>query len=167
MPASMFLPGDVEQAVQTLLQNALPSVNVGSIGDLDTDENGELVFDPPAVRTFYATTRYVANGDSQALTYDDTSHQIDIWCAAENLTSLEAQRYDTLALVAQVLPVLAGARLALADGSVSDPVRLLQLMGSLQGRQGAPVRTVYTIAIEVPGIAQFPGTYASGNEDNG
>ena len=165
MPASMFLPGQVETAIQALLKLALTGVNVGSIGDLNTDENGELIFDPPAVRTFYATSRYEAHGDSQALTYDDTSHQFDIWCAAENLTSLEAQRTDTLTLVAQVLPVLAGARLPLADGSVSEPVRLMGVAGSLQGKQGAPVQTVYTISIEVPGIAQFPGTYAAGNED--
>ncbi len=166
MPASMFLPGDVETAVQALLTAGLPSVSVGSIGALDTDENGELVFDPPCARTFYANSHYVANGDSQALTYDDTSHQIDIWCAAENLTSLEAQRTDSLTLVGQVLPVLAGARISLADGSLSEPVRLMSITGALQGRSGAPVRTVYIIAIEVPGIAQFPGTYAAGNEDN-
>ena len=166
MPASMFLPGDVEAGVQALMKAALGGVNVGSIGDLNTDENGELVFDPPAARTFYANSRYVANSDSQALTYDETDHQIDIWCAAENLTSLEAQRNDTLALVAKVLPVLAGARIALADGSVSEPVRLMGVTGALQGKSGASVRTVYVIAIEVPGIAQFPGTYAAGNEDN-
>jgi len=165
MAASMFLPGDAETALHVLLAGALPAANVGSIGDLDTDENGELVFDPPSVRTFYSNSKYACNSDNQALTYDDTSHQIDIWCAAENLTSLEAQRTDTLSLVAQVLPVLAGARLALPDGSVSEPVRLMGVTGALQGRSGAPVRTVYVIAVEVPGIAQFPGTYAAGNED--
>ncbi len=166
MAASMFLPGDVETAVQALLKAALPSVSVGSIGDLDTDENGELVFDPPCARTFYATSHYVANGDSQALTYDDAGHQIDVWCAAENLTSLEAQRTDSLALVGQVLPVLAGARLRLPDSSLSEPVRLVSITGALQGKMGAPVRTVYVIAIQVPGIAQFPGTYAAGSEDD-
>jgi hypothetical protein len=161
----MFLPGDVETAIQALLKLALPAIHVGSIGDLDTDENGELVFDPPAARTFYSSSHYEAHGDSQALTYDDVGHQIDIWCAAENLTSLEAQRTDTLTLVATVLPVLAGARLPLPDGSVSEPVRIQAVQGSLQGKMGAPVRTVYTVSIEVPGIAQFPGTYAAGNED--
>jgi hypothetical protein len=44
-------------------------------------------------------------------------------------------------------------------------VRIQAVQGSLQGKMGAPVRTVYTVSIEVPGIAQFPGTYAAGNED--
>jgi len=164
MAASMFLPGDADMALQALLTTALAGVNVGSIGDLNTDENGELVFDPPCVRTFYASGEFINNNDSQALTYDDTAHYFDLWCAAENLTSLEAQRGDTLALVAQVLPVLAGARLSLADGTLSEPVELMGIKGNLQGRQGAPVQTIYLVSIKVPGIAQFPGTYAAGSQ---
>ena len=156
MPASQLLPVDVQSAVQSLLKNELSGVNVGSIGDLTTDENGELIFDPPCVRTFFSNTRYAGDNDNLALTYDDTSHELQIWCAAENLSSLEAQRMDTLKLVGRVLPLLAGALLQLADGSQSEPCRLVSLVGSLQGRQGAPVATVYTITIEVPGIAQFP-----------
>jgi hypothetical protein len=154
--ASMFLPDDVQTALQALLTTELPDVNVGSIGDLTTDENGELIFDPPCARTFFAGSRYGGNGDNLALAYDDTSHEIQIWCAAEDLSSLEAQRLETLKLVSQVLPIVAGAKLALADGTTSEPLRLTNVAGSLQGHAGAPVATVYTITIEVPGIAQFP-----------
>ena len=63
---------------------------------------------------------------------------------------------DTLSLVAQILPVVAGARLTLPDGSTTEPIRLKSVVGSLQGKQGAPVATVYTIKVQVPGIAQFP-----------
>jgi hypothetical protein len=156
MAASQFLPGDVQSSLQALIKAALPDVNVGSIGDLSTDQNGELVFDPPCARTFFSGTDYGETHDNLALTYDEASHEIDIWCAAENLQSLEAQRMDTLALVAEILPVLAGAELALPDGSTTQPVRLKSVVGSLQGRQGAPVATVYTIKVEIPGIAQFP-----------
>lgn len=154
--ASMFLPGDTQSALQALLSSALPTVNVGSIGDLNTDENGELVFDPPCARTFFAGTDYGETHDNLALAYDESSHEIDIWCAAENLTSLEAQRLDTLSLVAQVLPAVAGAELALADGTTTEPVRVRNIVGSLQMKRGAPVSTVYTIKVQVPGIAQFP-----------
>jgi hypothetical protein len=146
--ASMFLPGDVQTALQALLVSAL--------GDLNTDQNGELVFDPPCARTFFGDSDYGETQDNLAITYDDVSHTIDIWCAAENLQSLEAQRMDTLTLVAQILPVLAGAELELADGTTTQPVRLKSIVGSLQGRMGAPVATVYTIKVQIPGIAQFP-----------
>jgi hypothetical protein len=157
----MFLPGDTQSALQALLANAEITMNgvplsVGSVGDLNTDEDGELIFDPPCARTFFVTTDYGQTHDNLALAYDDSSHEIDIWCAAENLRSLEAQRLDTLTLVAQILPVVAGARLLLPDGSTTEPVRLRNIVGSLQGRQGAPVTTVYTIKVQVPGIAQFP-----------
>lgn len=156
MSASQFLPGDVQASLQALLTASLGGVNVGSLGDLNTDQNGELVFDPPCARTFFADTDYSETQDNLALTYDDASHTIDIWCAAENLQSLEAQRMDTLSLVAQILPVVAGARLTLPDGSTTEPIRLKSVVGSLQGKQGAPVATVYTIKVQVPGIAQFP-----------
>lgn len=156
MSASQFLPGDTQAALQALLTASLANVNVGSLGDLNTDQNGELVFDPPCARTFFGATDYGESSDNLALCYDDASHEIDIWCAAENLQSLEAQRMDTLSLVAQILPLVAGARLVLADGGATEPIRLKSVVGSLQGRQGAPVATVYTIKVEVPGIAQFP-----------
>jgi len=156
MSASQFLPGEVQRALHALLINALPGVNIGSIGDLNTDQNGELVFDPPCARTFFAGTDYGETHDNLALAYDEASHEIDIWCAAENLSSLEAQRRDTLSLVAQILPVLAGAVLVLADQSTTEPVRLRSIIRTLQGKQGAPVATVYTIKVQVPGIAQFP-----------
>jgi hypothetical protein len=56
----------------------------------------------------------------------------------------------------QIVPVLAGAELELSDGTTTQPVRLKSVVGTLQGRQGAPVTTVYTIKVEIPGIAQFP-----------
>jgi hypothetical protein len=152
----MFLPGDVQGALHELLRQALPNVNIGSIGDLAIGDDNELAFDPPCARTFFAGTDYGETQDNLALCYDDTSHEIEIWCAAENLRSLEEQRKNTLELVAQIVPVLAGAELELSDGTTTQPVRLKSIVGTLQGRMGAPVTTVYTIKVEVPGIAQFP-----------
>ena len=154
--ASMFLPGDQQAALQALLTSSLPGVSIGSLGDLPADDKGELVFDPPCARTFFAGLVYEGDNDNLALAYDDCAGEMQIWCAAENMTSLEAQRMDTLALVAKILPVIAGARLQLADGTSTEPIRLKRIEGSLQGRQGAPVSTVYIIVLEVPGIAQFP-----------
>ena len=155
--SSMFLPLTVDQAVQTFLKANLTDVNVGSIGELDTDESGELVFDPPCARTMYQSAEFGEAADNLQLTYDDASHTIDIWCADENLASLEAQRQQSLAVISQLLPVIAGARIPLSDGSTTEPVRLVRVQAALQGANGAPVRTVYVVTVEIPGIAQFPG----------
>lgn len=154
---SMFLPLMVDQAVQAFMAANLTGVNVGSIGELDTDEDGELVFDPPCARTMYSSTEFGEAADNLQLTYDAVDHAVDIWCADENLASLETQRQASLAVISQLLPVIAGARISLSDGSASEPVRLVRVQAALQGRNGAPVRTVYIVTVIVPGIAQFPG----------
>ena len=156
--SSMFLPLTVDQAVQAFMKANLTGVNVGSIGELDTDENGELVFDPPCARTMYASTEFGEAADNLQLTYDDVAHTIDIWCADENLQTLEAQRQQSLAVVSQLLPVIAGAKISLNDDSTTEPVRLVRVESKLlQAQGGTPLRTVYIVTVLVPGIAQFPG----------
>ena len=161
MPSSMVLPGDVEQALLNALSNGLTNINVGAIGDKDINDDDQLVLEMPCARQRYVSTEYKNQGDNQWLTYD-TSHIFEIWCAAEDLTSKAAQRTATLSIIALVLPLIAGARLTLADTSVTEPV-------VLQGINKLPddiVGQIYIVTIEVCGIAQFPGTLAAGNEDN-
>jgi hypothetical protein len=162
----MVLPGDAEQALLAALTAGLTGINVGAIGESDINDNDELVLQMPCARQRYASTEYRNQGDNQWLTYD-VSHIFEIWCAAENLTSKEAQRTATLAVVALVLPLVAGARLTLPDGSVTEPV-------ALKGIGKLPddiVGQIYICTVEVCAIAQFPGTLAAGtptpgNEDN-
>jgi hypothetical protein len=160
MPASMVLPGDVEQALVAALAAGLTGIYVGAIGSSDINDNDELVLEMPCTRTRYAGTQYKNQGDNQWLTYD-VAHIFEIWCAAEDLTSKEAQRTATLTVVGQVLPLIAGARLVLADTSVTEPVEL-KSVGKLPDDI---VGQIYIVTIEVDAIAQFPGTLASGNED--
>ncbi len=161
MPASMVLPGDVEQALLNALTVGLPGINIAAIASSDINDDDELVLKMPCARTRFAGTEYRNQGDSQCLTYDVT-HIFEIWTAATDLTSKEAQRTATLAVVALVLPLVAGARLRLPDLSVTEPVALKSI-GKLPDDI---VGQVYICTIEVCAIAQFPGLLATGNEDN-
>jgi hypothetical protein len=161
MPASEVLPGDVEQALLAALESNLPGINVGAISDKDINDDDQLVLYMPCARQRYVGTEYRNQADNQWLTYD-TCHNFEIWCGAEDLTSKEAQRTATLAILTLVLPLVAGARLPLPDGSVTEPVAL-KTIGKLQDDI---LGTIFILSVEVSGIAQFPGTLAAGNEDN-
>ncbi len=160
MPGSMVLPGDVEQSLLAALTGGLADINVGAISDKDIGDDDQLVLEMPCARQRYVGTEYKNQGDNQWLTYD-VSHIFEIWTAAEDLTSKEAQRTATLAIIALVLPLIAGARLMLADTSVTEPVALKSI-GKLPDDI---VGQIYIVTIEICAIAQFPGTLAAGNED--
>ena len=154
-PGTQFLSLDVEAALQTLLTAQLPGVNVDSIGEKDLNDDDQLVFDPPCVRTRHGGTDY-KSVESQELTYN-AAHIMEVWCCAEDLRSKEAQRAATEALLATVLAIVAGARLLLSDGThKSEPIRLVGVTDVYQETVGS----CYILAIAVPGIAQFPGTNA-------
>ena len=161
MPVSMVLPDDVEQSMLTALSAGLANINVGAISDKDIDDDDQLVLDMPCARQRYVGCDYRSLGDNQALTYE-APHLFEIWCAAEDLTSKEAQRTATLQIVRLVLPLIVGARLPLADGSITEPV-VLRSIGKLPDDI---VGTIFIVTVEVSAIAQFPGTLSSGNEDD-
>jgi hypothetical protein len=157
----MVLPDDVEQALLAALTAGLKGIYVGAIGDSDINDDDQLILQMPCARQRYVSTEYRNQGDNQWLTYD-VCHLFEIWTAAEDLSSKEAQRTATLALLRKVLPLMAGARLALPDGSVTEPVALKGI-GKLPNDI---IGQIYICTIEVSAIAQFPGTLATGNEDN-
>ena len=135
----------------------LTGVDVGSIGDNEIDDNDQLVFDPPCVRTRHAGTQYAGGLDNQQLNYN-ASHIFEVWCVAENLRSKEEQRGDTETLLGTVIQQLAGARLVLTDGSESEPIRLVDVRDFPQDLVGL----IYILRVAVPGIAQFPRTNSEG-----
>jgi hypothetical protein len=161
MPASMVLPGAVEQTLVSALTSGLENTFVSPIGEEDINDDDQLVLQMPCARPRYAGSQYKNQGDNQWVTYD-VSHFFEIWCGAEDLSGKEAQRAATLAVVALVLPLIAGARLRLPDTSVTEPVALKSI-GKLPDDI---VGQIYIVTIEVCAIAQFPGTLAAGNEDN-
>jgi phage gp37-like protein len=158
---STFRIDYVEASLIHLLQNSLPGpnaygspVDVDSLGDKDFDEDGILVFRPPAVRVLYTGSDYTPTADNKRLTYN-ASHPFDVLCSESSLRSKADMRRQTLVLVSAVLDQLSGARLALADNSTSMPVTILGVQLVVQ--PGGPVDQFYSISITVPGIAQFDG----------
>jgi hypothetical protein len=169
MPASMVLPGDAEQSLLAALSANLNPVTdaypqgifTGAIGDKDINDDDQLILQMPCARQRYVGTAFKSESDNQWLTYD-VSHVFEIWCAAEDLTSKEAQRTATTKVLSVVLPLIAGARLTLPDTSLTMPVALKNI-GKLPDDI---VGSVYILTVEICGIAQFPGTLAAGSEDS-
>lgn len=165
MPSQM-LTADMETAVANLIKAGLgggSGVDVDSIGERDINEEGQLVFRPPCVRTRYAGGNYGPPKENTHTVYD-YAPQIEIFCVDEDLRSSQAQREASKRLLDRVKPILAGARIVLSDdGKNSEPIILRKDFPLPQDIVGM----VYILVVEVPGIAQFPGTFAgvSGSED--
>jgi len=154
---TMFLPDDVETALSDLLKAQLTGIETSPIGEADIDDDDQLVLKMPCARPRYAASSYAESNDLTQTTYN-AEHAYEIWCADENLTSKEAQRQAAKAIVRQVLPVLAGARLTMPDNSASKtaPIRLL----GIDSIVGDVLGMIYVVRVSVPGIAQFSGVNA-------
>jgi hypothetical protein len=159
--ASQFLPGDAVAAIEDLLQGLTlgdgTPLNIGSIGELEINDDDELVFDQPMVRTRYAGSPVYKSDENQQLNYQDVQHVIELWCYVENLRGKTEQRQDSVDLAGLVLARMAGARLPLSDGSSSEPVRIWRVTDFI----AIPFGMVYIVHVVVPGIAQFPGAKES------
>lgn len=153
--ASKFQIDDVWNALTALLKAKLAStINVANVGIKDLSDEGDLVLLPPCVRVLFQGDNATAM-ETQKLNYD-VSAIFAVMCSAEDLRNREASRQKTIQLVDQVKEVLAGARLLLADGSKTEPVRYLQTDPMPDDLVGL----VYIPIFAVPGIAQFSGANA-------
>lgn len=132
------------------------NVDIQSLGDRDFNAEGQLVLSPPSLRVLFAGAKYDKLRDNQRLTYE-AGIIFHILCYESSLRSKKDERRQTLVLVATLLDQLAGARLALADGSSTSPIGLESV--SLLTEQGA-VDQLYDVTVVVNGIAQFSGANA-------
>ena len=130
------------------------TVHVDSLGEKDFNEDGALVFQPPALRVLYGDSDYISTQDNKRLTYN-CDMNFDILCSESSLRSPADMRRQTLVLVAAVQNQLSGARLQLTDGTTSMPVILRRVQLIVQ--PGGPVDQFYSLSITAPGIAQFDG----------
>lgn len=146
------------KVLNQLLIDQLAGVDVQAISDKDYNDNGEVIMTPPSVRTFYAGSRFSSTSDSQRLSYESVGRFI-ILCADEDRSGdAILQAYASVKLVDQVLDLLAGTRINLPAGDISEPITVTDI-------EPVPcegVGTAYGIAIEVPGLAQFSGVNAAG-----
>jgi hypothetical protein len=161
--SSNFRIDYVEAALLTLLGSHSFSqaygarISVDSLGDKDFDEDGRLVMQPPALRVRFADGGYANLRDNQRLTYE-AKIAFEILCFESSLRSPADQRKQTLVLVATVLDQLAGARLALADGSQTMPLTIKSAY--LRPIEEGPIDVLFGVVVEAEGIAQFSGAHA-------
>jgi phage gp37-like protein len=159
---SKFQIADVEAALIALLNSSLPvaygtSVDIDSIGDKDFLDDGTLTLQPPSVRVRFAGAKYNNLRDNQRLSYEATL-LFEIMCFESSLRSKADERLQTLQLVQVIQDQLAGARLALADGTSSMPLELDSVSPVIT--ETGPVDQLYAIVFAVNGIAQFSGANA-------
>jgi hypothetical protein len=132
-------------------------VQVDSLGDKDYDDDGSLVLQPPCLRVRFGRGVYDNLRDNQRLTYQG-GLDFEVLAYESSLRDPADERKQTLVLVAAVQDQLAGARLTLQDGSRTQPITMKSV--ALIETQGGPVDQLFSVVIEVNGVAQFSGVNA-------
>jgi hypothetical protein len=167
---SQFMVTQVESALIALLNSTMPAaynlalhpvdpppaagIDIDALGGKDFDENGMLALKSPAMRVEFGGCEYNPLRDNQRLTYE-AGMPFDVICFVGSLKSKASERDRTLLLVQAAVNQLAGARLALSDGTFSMPLTLTAV-SKVQDR-GGPVDQAFAITVLVNGIAQYNG----------
>jgi hypothetical protein len=146
----------VWDAMQKLLEEQLPGVDVAAAGEKDFDDDGQLIIQPPSVRGLFAGET-AETEDVQHMTYAALP-VFDILCIDEDVSSdTQAQRRSSLRLAARVKHILAGAKLVIAPASEGcEAVKSDAVI--YRGMMPVPTANIgmgYAVAFGVPGIAQF------------
>ena len=161
---SQFQIPQVEGALIALLNATMPAaygtveapvlIDIDAIGDKDFNENGQLVLKSPAIRVRFNGEDFNALRDNQRLTYE-SGQLFEVMCFVSSVKSKASERIRTLGLVGVAKNQLAGARLALADGTFSMPITL-KSVGPVITEDG-PVDQLFSITVLINGISQFNG----------
>jgi hypothetical protein len=164
---SQFQISYVEAALIALLRSVMPGaygtpeapvrVDVDSIGDRDFNAQGQLALRAPAQRVRFGGAEYNNLRDNQRLTYE-AALPFEVMCFESSLRGKANERLQTLVLVETTLNQLAGARLALADGSSTMPLEIKSVSPVIT--EDGPVDQLFAITVLVKGIAQFNGPNA-------
>lgn len=162
---SQFRIDYVEAALIALLKSVMPAaygtpdapvlVDVNSVNSKDFNAQGQLALKPPSLRVQFSDDDFSNLRDNQRLTYQ-SGLLFDVLCFESSLRSKADERLQSLGLVAVTLNQLAGARLALADGTSSMPVEIKRVSLVLPNDDG-PVDQLFAITVLISGIAQFDG----------
>jgi hypothetical protein len=146
----------VWDALTELLNSQLDNVDCANITDRDFSEDGELILNPPSVRTFFEGENAAATSDSQRLSYL-VDGKFTVLVVDQDYRGITEQARATLQLVNKVKSVLIGARLLLPTGETSEPVQWYAT--APQPLEGMGV--AYAAGFIVPGLAQFQGPNAN------
>jgi hypothetical protein len=165
---SQFQIDFVEGALLTLLKTVMPAaygtvdapvmVDISTVNSKDFNAQGQLAIKPPSMRVQFADAEFSNLRDNQRLTYE-SGLLFDVLCFESSLRSKADERLQTLGLVDVALNQLAGARLALSDGTSSMPIELKRV-SLVVPDDGGPVDQLFAITVLVKGIAQFNGPNA-------
>lgn len=143
-------------AIAELLADQLDGVDVAKIADKDFNDKGEMIMDPPSVRVLFFGEVARSTSDSQRRSYDVIGQYL-ILVADQDLSGSSANQAEaSLKMATRVKPILAGSRILLSGGDVSEPVTYV----SMEQLAVDGVGTAYALAFEVPGLAQFAGINA-------
>lgn len=155
MSQGQFKADQVWDALLDLLIEQLDQVDVASISQRDFSQEGEIILTPPSVRVLFDGESAHSTSDSQRLSYEVVGRFL-VMVADQDLRSAVHQARASAKLAAQAKNLLAGARIVLADGDVSEPVTWV----STQMLPVPDLGIAYALAFEVPGLAQFDGLNA-------
>jgi hypothetical protein len=154
---SQFKSEDVEQALLKLLQGEFD--NVDKIASSDVND-GNLIAPPPATRLLYDGAQDTPLQGPARRSYN-VDHSWIILCGARNLRDQgPAEDTDAKAMVSEIRAALAGVRLTLADGNVTEPIAL----AGAQLQQFDGNGCWYAQRIIVSDVAQFDGGAALGGQ---
>jgi hypothetical protein len=158
----------VEGALISLLKTVMPAaygtveapalIDINTVNSKDFNSQGQLAIKSPSMRIQFGESSFDNLRDNQRLSYESGIH-FDILCFKSNLHSKADERLQTLGLVDVALNQLAGARLALQDGSSSMPIELKRVSLVIPD-DGGPVDQFFAITILVKAIAQYNGPNA-------
>jgi hypothetical protein len=154
--ANDFAVDQVWDAMQALLVAQLNGVDVAAAGEKDFDDSDALILNPPSVRGVFVREGAVCL-ENQHITYD-LAQEYALLCADQDVSSdNQQQRRNSLILARQVRTILTGARIALGDGQVSEPI--LYVAMEPMGVEGLGI--AYVLGFVVPGVAQFAAPNAT------
>jgi hypothetical protein len=158
----------VEGALVALLKSVMPTaygsaeapvlVGIDTVNSKDFNAQGQLAMKPPSMRVQFGEASFSNLRDNQRLTYE-SAVDFDVLCFESSQRGKADERLQTLRLVDAALNQLAGARLALADGTSTMPLELKRVSLVIPD-DGGPVDQLFAITVQVKGIAQFNGPNA-------
>lgn len=148
--ANQFTADQVEAALLQLLSDAFGATPVRALTDSDVNEMGDLVVDTPCVLLRLEDEVEDSSGDHLKINYEAQQAWLVI-VGARNLRSVAAERTSAYGMIETAKEALAGAKLALDNGSFSYPIELSRASLLQFDKNG----TFYALAVMVPGNAQF------------
>jgi hypothetical protein len=124
----------------------------------DFDDSGQLVLPKCAVRVRFGEATYAEARDISRVSLS-ANLSFQVVCRYESLRSQSEMRGRALSLAECVMEELAGAKLLLSNGTITEPILIRAVQPVADGY--GPVENCYGVAIQVSGYAQHSGVNAN------